>query len=244
MNKYNVALLTEDIRKDWDPNRFALIRYPEPIAEIQEKDCFVKEIRNVLDMPIKIPGSDVRIPEDLQTASMLEIINTCLNFEKEINPNIEDYYVYVTVHHSFVEKETTQRRAGAHIDGMQGERYPEKMPVCHSYIVSNEVPTRFFYHPFPRNLCEKTQNWFYEFDKKKNENMSVLSKPFEINLMTAYSVHESTQATTDAVRTFVRLEFSQKKFDRTGNTVNPLFDLNWDYQDRSIPEHLKKEIFN
>lgn len=43
--------------------------------------------------------------------------------------------------------------------------------------------------------------------------------------MTAYNVHESTAASTSGLRTFVRLEFSLKKFDREGNTINPLFEL-------------------
>lgn len=195
-------------------------------------------------MPIKIPNSDIRIPNQLNNASINEIVTTCLNFEKKINSKWQEYYLYLTVHHSFVAASETQRREGAHIDGMQGTRYHEKFPVCHSYIVSNIVPTRFFNHKFPSNLSEEAQNWFYEFDKVKDYRKSSLTKPFEINLMTAYSVHESTPAIEDVTRTFVRLEFSRKVFDRLGNTINPLFDLDWNYQERSMPSHLAVENFD
>ncbi|MFV1457607.1 hypothetical protein, partial [Bacillus mycoides] len=103
---------------------------------------------------------------------------------------------------------------------------------------------RFYCHPFQTSLCELTQNWFYEFDKVKDRKKAVLAKPFEINLMTAYSVHESTATSRDVIRTFMRLEFSLKKFDRKGNSINPLFDLGWEYQEREIPKHLAQGIFD
>lgn len=248
MNKTqeNVKVLTEDINQIWNPKRFELIREPHVIGEITQKEDFLKGIQSVLDMPIKIPNSDIRIPSDLDTPSIREIVDKALEFEKGINPNWNNYYTYLTVHHSFVESDSTQRRAGAHIDGMQGVRYKDKLPVCHSYLVSNAIPTCFFNHPFPSNLDERTQNWFYEFDRVKDYTKATYSKPFEINLMTAYSVHESTFAKEDTLRTFVRLEFSLKEFNRIGNSINPLFkdELNWKYQDLSIPKHLAINEFN
>lgn len=240
----NKELLIEDISSKWNAERFKYIRKPEYVSEVESKEDFDKSIRSVLDMPIKIPHSDIRIPIDLKTKSILEIVDKVIKFEKEINNNYEDYYMYLTVHHSDVQAGTSQRRLGAHIDGMQGERYKDKLKVCHSYLVSNEVPTCFFIQEFPTNLCDKTQNWFYEFDKVKDYNKSMLSKPYEINLMTAYNVHESTESTVNTLRTFVRIEFSLKEFNRIGNTINEEFKLDWEYEDRSIPPHLKLELFD
>ena len=244
LNKANAEVLKADILEKWNPERFGLVRFPHVVGKLDNVLDFEKPFRNVLDMPIKLPHSDIRIPDDLQRESLLNLIEQAVEFEKSINPNFDDYYMYLTVHHSTVRKGVTQRRAGAHIDGMQGERYSEKLPVCHSYLVSNNTPTRFFNHSFQTDLCEKTQNWFYEMDKVKDYEKSSLSVPFEINFMTAYSVHESTPTPEDTTRTFMRLEFSLKKFDRTGNTVNNKFSIEWEYQDRSIPSHLKTELFN
>lgn len=240
----NLQVLTEDIQNVWTPLRFGLTRQPHVVGKLAAKEDFLKEVPSVLDMPIKLPFSEIRIPKEHDTESIREIIAKSLAFEKNINPEWEKYHIYLTVHHSFVEAATTQRRAGAHIDGMQGERYPVKIPVCHSYLVSNAVPTCFFNHPFQTDLCEKIQNWFYEFDKVKDYSRSSLSKPFEINLMTAYSLHESTAATEDTIRTFVRLEFSLKQFNRIGNSVNPLFELDWDFEERPIPAHLAVSNFD
>lgn len=78
----------------------------------------------------------------------------------------------------------------------------------------------------------------------KDYDRSSLGKNLEINLMTAYSVHESTVADESCERTFVRLEFSRKTFNRVGNSVNELFDTGWEYVDLSIPDHLKIEKFD
>lgn len=242
----NLDILKEDIYNGWNPSRFDIVRFPESLGFVPEnlRKDFDKNIRCVLDMPIKIPGSEIKIPSDLKSVSIMHVIGKCYDYEKSINPNIDDYYIYLTIHHSEVKKGESQRRLGAHIDGMQGERYKDKLPVCHSYLVSNIIPTRFFNHKFPTNLCEKTQNWFYEFDKLKDYNFSCLSKPYEINMMTAYNVHESTVSEEEGVRTFIRLEFSLKKFDRIGNTINEELNLDWNYVDRAIPKHLKVEIFD
>lgn len=240
----NFSILKEDIENVWDPKRFGIVRYPLEVCELENKKDFSEEVDSVLDMPIKLPNTDIKVPHNLRKKSIMEIIEKCVEFEKNINPNWEDYYIYLTVHHSFVKKEESQRRTGAHIDGMQGEKYKKKMKVCHSYIVSDAVPTRFFNQNLPTNLCEKTQNWFYEFDKVKDYSKSNLSKPFIINLMTAYSLHQSELSKEDTTRTFVRLEFSLKQFNRIGNTKNELFDLDWEFVERDIPDHLKKDIFN
>lgn len=240
----NLAILKEDINQVWNPERFNLTRNPHVIGSIKQKEDFLKDIRSVLDMPIKIPNSDILIPKDIDTPSIREIVDKALAFEQTINPNWGNYYTYLTIHHSFVKANSTQRRAGAHIDGMQGVCYKEKLPVCHSYLVSNTTPTCFFNHPFPSNLDEATQNWFYEFDKVKDYTKASYSKPFEINLMTAYSVHESTFAKEDTVRTFVRIEFSLKEFNRIGNTINSLFNLDWRYEDLSIPKNLAIDNFD
>lgn len=240
----NLEVLKEDIQNIWNPQRFGILRAPHVVGRVQDAARFGSKKRSVLDMPIKIPGSDVRLPKDLQGVGLEEVIDQCVAFEKTINAGYDAYYLYLTVHQSDVKASTTQRRAGAHIDGMQGERYPEKFEVCHSYLVSDAIPTRFFVQEFPTDLCELTQNWFYEFDRVKNPNCAVMSKNLEINLMTAYNVHESTEATEDVRRTFIRLEFSKKQFNRLGNTPNERFDLDWTFEERGIPKHLQVETFS
>lgn len=239
-----LEVLKEDIKNVWNPERFGVIRSRVSVGNLENIEDFNNYFRSVLDMPIKLPYSEIRLPNDLERSSIFEMIEKCVEFEKSINDTFDAYYMYLTVHHCKVEKGSSQRRLGAHIDGMQGDKYKEKLPVCHSYLVSNIIPTCFFNHEFPTNLCENSLNWFHEFNKVKDYTKSSLSSPYEINLMTAYNVHESTVTEEEGIRTFVRLEFSLKEFNRIGNTINDKFNLDWVYEEIGIPEHLKIDLFD
>ncbi len=52
--------------------------------------------------------------------------------------------------------------------------------------------------------------------------------------MDAYAVHTAAQVTIETDRTFVRLSYSVRKFDRLGNSHNPFFDYTWDMVERDV----------
>ena len=56
----------------------------------------------------------------------------------------------------------------------------------------------------------------------------------EINLMDAYCVHRGSEAEVETFRTWIRLSFEVRVFDRLGNAHNPMFDYNWIMQKRDI----------
>ena len=60
-----------------------------------------------------------------------------------------------------------------------------------------------------------------------SEENAMLTKPFVIYLMNAYSVHTAEASNEDVIRTFFRLEFSELVYDRVGNSKNPFFSYNW-----------------
>lgn len=112
-----LKVLKEDIKNVWNPERFGIIRTPVNVGNIKNVGDFNNYFRSVLDMPIKLPHSEICLPNDLERSSILEMIEKCVEFEKSINTNFDDYYMYLTVHHCKVEKGSSQRRLGAHIDG-------------------------------------------------------------------------------------------------------------------------------
>lgn len=77
-----------------------------------------------------------------------------------------------------------------------------------------------------------------------DEEKSVVTKPFEITLMNAYSVHSAMPTDRNCYRTFLRVEFSVLQFDRLGNAINPWFDYKWEFfpsrfpADLSIPDDI------
>ncbi len=64
-------------------------------------------------------------------------------------------------------------------------------------------------------------------DRQKKPESVLLTNEYEIYLMNAYLVHEGTEARQAGFRTFLRVSFDVKEFDRLGNTHNPMFDYNW-----------------
>ncbi len=54
--------------------------------------------------------------------------------------------------------------------------------------------------------------------------------------MNAYSVHRGVDATVDTFRTWLRLSYEVREFDRLGNAHNPLFDYNWKMVERDIEQ--------
>jgi hypothetical protein len=157
-----------------------------------------------------------------------------LKFEKAHNPDWENYYLYLTVDTRTVKKGKSQRIGGWHFDGMQGAQYPQKLPACHSYLVATALPTQFNYTAAKDvdYLDEGKHNWYVELTRMLNPRKGFFAKINTLYAMTAYQIHRSVKASKDTPRVFIRLEFSKKKFDREGNTVNPDLKTNFKYRDR------------
>jgi hypothetical protein len=149
--------------------------------------------------------------------------------------------VYLTVHQSVLVAGTTQRTSGAHIDGMQGVNYHDPLVGCHAYTLSTAAPTVFYPHPFDlRGFDPKRDNLYRMLDEQKLPTQAWSPGPGELVAASCYCVHEAGRAVLPGPRSFVRVEFSKKRFDRRGNTRNPLIDTSaWNYRPRPISPHLR-----
>jgi hypothetical protein len=228
-----------DVGSCWDARKFREPRRPYVVGSVQDRDTFdMPGAIRCLHLPVKFPGTDVRIPFEYQ--QFREALGKALHFEQAINADFHDYYAYLTVDQRFVPKGMSQRLPGAHVDGIPRDvTRASEQAIDHAYIITNNLPSRFYTHPFPIDLYDLEQhNLFSVMRYFADESNSVLSKPYDINLMNAYSVHTAISSQRHCFRTFVRLEFSVLKFDRIGNAVNPHFKYDWDYRECSIPAHL------
>ena len=59
-------------------------------------------------------------------------------------------------------------------------------------------------------------------------------QPYEIVLMNAYCAHRGSPAPEEKYRTWIRLSFEVREFNRLGNAHNPMFDYNWEMKPRDI----------
>lgn len=191
----------------------------------------------VLDMPIKFPGSEFRIPKEL--AMYASIIRRAANYEAAVNPACYDeYYCYLTIDAGWVEANQLQREAPCHVDGFQGARWNPKVRGNHTYTVANAVPTFYYEQPFDFDALDDTKHdFFWEMNAQVADTNSAFAwapADGEMTLMDCYTVHRGQDAPVRIYRTFVRISFEVRIFDRLGNAHNPLFKYNWPMVPRDI----------
>lgn len=213
------------------------------IGAVENTESFAqfKGIR-CLDMPIKMAGSnEYRIPEEL--GQFTEVINQMISFEHGHNEGVLDFYAYLTIDQSIIEKKETHREPGLHVDGFQGRRIEPKVSCDRSYIVFDCDCPSFWNQSFEtvEGMDEGTQNIFHEFDRTKHYSSEIKCLPFNIYFMDCYAVHSANKA-ENSKRTFCRLSYSVRKFDRLGNSHNHLFDYKWEMHQRDIHSALNQPV--
>ncbi len=234
------SLILQDVGRVWDIDSLATVREPVVIASVADRIKFSnpKSIR-ILDMPIKFPGEDYRLP--LETIQFIATIQSIIDYEHSINTNVDDYYVYLTVDQGFIKDGEIQRRQGCHVDGFQGARVTKKLPINRSYVVSDEVPTAFYIQPFHvEQLDDRYHNFFLAFDNQAQPDKVWHPRPYDIVLMDAFTVHKAEVTPRPIYRTFLRLSYTMRIFDRKGNTHNPLFNYEWNMVTRDIQSTLQE----
>ncbi len=241
INRSNVETNRSPIYRElltrWNLSKMMESHAPVSLGSLKDQGSFNRSTVSVLNMPIKFPGSEIRIPIELE--QFRELLQKAIDHEAEINPEVNDFYIYITVDQNFVRKGSSHRRPGIHIDGVQGRRYPVKLPPEHMYSASNSVGTIFYDQVFDlRKLDPDKQHVHAELERQAKPESRMFTKDYELYLWDAYSVHETAIAQQDTNRTFVRVELSKKIYDDHGDTQNPLFDYNWPRVLRPIPADL------
>lgn len=224
----------------WDLANFRVPRRPVRLGIMGAEgraDFSRPGMPRTLDLPIKFPGSDVRLPLDF--LQLRPAIQRVFDIEHRLNPGCYDeYYCYLTVDQGPVRPGALQREAPCHVDGFQGARWQPKVRVNHTYTITDCLPTVYYAQPFDfSRLDEAKHNFFWEMNRQvalTNSAHAWRPEPFELTLMDGYTVHRGDVAEVETLRTWVRLSFEVRIFDRLGNAHNPLFRYDWPMVPRDI----------
>ena len=231
----NITTLINDTKGVFSAHRFAIGRYPESVSTLPAPGT----LPSCLDMLVKMPGGDLTIPEPYASdACVTAAFEAALSFDENIAPGqMDERHLYLTFDQRYVEAGKTHRNAGWHFDGMQGSRFPTKLPACRQYVVSDRLATQFYGGPLDASgLDENTDDFFLAFEDQIHENAQHYSPGcLEMVCMSAYQVHRSPIADFSGWRTFIRIDVSAKEQDREGNTINPLLTAPWTYVPRPSP---------
>lgn len=238
----NPSLICSDTNSIWDLKKFETeSRIPIIAGQVADKKLFSQRCDlRILDMPVKFPGShEYRIPNELM--QFIPTMQACIDHYTLLNPLSTECFAYVTVDQGPVKCGQTQRNPGCHVDGFQGARIFPKVPINQSYICCDSAPTVFYPHRFQvSDLDPAVDDFFAEFDRQAVESKAWHTDPYNLVLMDAYCVHRSQLSTEPGIRTFFRLTFERRIFDRLGNTHNPMFDYSWEMVARDVHSTLRK----
>lgn len=184
-----------------------------------------------------------------------------IKLEKQIHPKIEDRlkcfepligaaccdfiadfglikytecYVYLTAKHMFQGGSNSFNRMGYHSDGFMTDDI--------NYLWSNSSPTIFNISRF--NLTQDDIISMDEMEiqaKKENEFQYPEKSLLRLN---QFVIHKVNPVQKEGIRTFVKISFSNDKYDLIGNAHNYLLDYNWNMRNRkntrNIPQKLNK----
>lgn len=181
--------------------------------------------RMILDMPIKFPKSaEYRVPNEL--SGFMALIWLIADFGGS------DEYCYLTIDES-----GESRTGGCHVDGFQGSRVTKPTLADYSFIGVDACPPDFFNTSFDvRGLDKNVHNYFKAFDNRATATATIHYPVENILEMSCYTVHRAAEVAQP--RTFFRMTYSARKFDRLGNTHNPMFDYDWNMEHRNVAESL------
>lgn len=238
----------------FDFSRFAQSnRIPIPLYTMTETETntFHADTRYLVqDMVIKIPHNS-KIAISKSHEQFLPMIQKVFAYEKQENTHLDDYYAYLTIDQREVTQGTSLRSPGWHIDGMH-RRNPneqnERISRVYTIVVtdSGENITEFVDQSFPEvvDLPPDKYNFFKAFEYLVMPSSIHSALPNTIYYMDAYTVHRSPIAKSSNVgkRTFLRIQFTPKEFNRLGNTKNAYFKDVFIYTKQDFPL-LKDPVF-
>lgn len=224
----------------WDLEQFKVPRRPIELGQVpdaERAELVRPGMPRTLDLPIKFPGSDYRVPAEF--AQLRWLVQRVADLEAALDLRAHDeFYCYMTVDQGPVRAGSLQREAPCHVDGFQGARWRPKVRVNHTYTFTDVLPTAYYVQPFDLGaLDEARHNFFWEMNRQVALTGSAHAwhpAPWELTLMDGYTVHRGAAASVDTERTWVRLSFEVRIFDRLGNAHNPMFRYDWPMVPRDI----------
>jgi hypothetical protein len=237
-------VLVRELNVPFSIERFLTVRRPLNcgVLDAAEQRAFMaaSDARDVLDMPIKFPGSDFRLP--MEYAQWAPVVQRAADAERALNARCYDeYYCYFTLRRERVPRGGQGHYAPCHVDGFQGARWSPKVRTNHTYTITNALPTVYFLQPFDlRPLDLARHDVFWEMNRQVALTRSAHAwndyPDFALMLMDAYCVHIAMDAPEDTERVWLRLSFEVRQFDRLGNGHNPFFSYDWEMVPRDIEQ--------
>ena len=207
------------------------MEYGELPAVVRKIEIDCKEMMFYQYLPIKLKGGkDFQIEKRLNPFYSL-IINSVIDFKECFGlERLIDSYVYLTAKRQFQSKSKLFNRPGYHSDGFLTDDI--------NYIWSDKNPTIFNSTKF--NLTLDDELSLKEMEEQALSENEVAYFDNTLLRLNQFNIHKVDENIEAGFRTFVKISFSQDKYDLEGNSHNYLLDYNWQMkprkENRNIPQ--------
>lgn len=132
-------------------------------------------------------------------------------------------YLYLSVNKDFYNIGDTQKRPGWHVDGYKTDD--------ENYIWSDREPTEYIELEYLDTELSHEKSLEYFKDLAKGKNIKRLKS--NTLYMLGKFIHRTPTIRSPGVRTFVKLSFSNHRYNLVGNAVNKI-NKNWKFYDREV----------
>jgi hypothetical protein len=174
------------------------------------------EMMFVQYMPIAMPGSDFRIPENL---TCFKPIIAAISWADVCH----DDYIYMSAKHLYVDRDRCFNRPGWHLDGFGTDDL--------NYIWTNRAPTEFCIQSF--DISDDCDESIAQMNAQaRPENIRTYGDNMLVRLDNTV-VHQPPATIEPGFRTFLKISISRDRYNLAGNARNYLFDYDWPMVPRS-----------
>ncbi|PIF44315.1 hypothetical protein CLU96_1258 [Chryseobacterium sp. 52] len=212
--------------------------YGEKPAVIRRMEIDCKEMMFYQYLPIKLKDQKVFNVEPRLGPFYGIIIHAMSDFKNVYGvERFNKSYVYLTVKRQYVSKKKSMNRPGYHSDGFLTDDV--------NYIWSDRNPTIFNCSKFNLtlddevSLKEMKKQALVENEWHHADNTLLRLDQYNIHKVNDYSLYEG-------IRTFVKISFSNDKYDLEGNSHNYELDYSWNMKprktERNVPQTCGKKV--
>lgn len=205
----------------------------------------------VFDMPIYMPGQGWKIPTEL--APYYNVIAKIVAAESLANKALTDCNAYITIDCGIVFPQGLARRGGLHVDGFltRANARASKDNIIwgdNTYVVSDVASLQTEFYPGPFDLSainiDDPQAVLNAFDTQGRTMSYKQYDPYDIVRLTTNNVHavHANMSNMYLQRSFLKMTFSERLFNRGGNTINPGFNYQFTYVPRGTDRNTQNFI--
>lgn len=183
-------------------------------------------------LPIKLKNQTEPIVEERLKCFEELIGNICCDFVGEFGlDRFMNSYVYLTAKKMYQVNGCSFNRKGYHSDGFLTDDI--------NYVWCDKNPTIFNYTPFKLTLDDTIS--MDEMDKQANEEAIKIYPENSLLRLDQYNIHKVSENKGLVLRTFVKVSFSNDKYDLKGNSKNHLLDYDWDMRCRNSGRNIPQQ---